>query len=432
MRKQIQRVADYVRSDQIAKGSLKLGSGVLVSQVLTLVSMPIVTRIYSTADYGTLAIYASIVGVAASATSLRYEVALPGVRDREEAVGLLRLIAALIVILITLTSVGAYVFRGLLIDLFGLSLQNGYILALVPVGLCFIGMYQAMNFWALRERSYSLLARTRIMQGGGRVGFHLLGWLVLPKPAALVIGEITGRAVGITRLGRGLERADFTKGWEWKTLRTIAIRYRQFPFYVFPSALLTTIMHQIMPLYLGARFSVATAGIFALCYRLLQVPIEFLNSTTGQVFFAEGSRIYATQPSSLHNLFKATALKLLWLSLVPAIVMAVAAPALFGWLFGSEWRLSGVYMSILAPLFASQSISNPLTQVAIIVKKERLGLILDISRFVLVICSVFTFSKLYSNPKSIVASYSISMTISFLISIFVMYRSSIVDVRYEA
>ena len=94
VRKQIQRVADYVRSDQVAKGSLTLGSGVLVAQVLTLVTMPIVTRIYSTADYGTLAIYASIVGVAASATSLRYEVALPSVRDRLEAVNLLRLIVA--------------------------------------------------------------------------------------------------------------------------------------------------------------------------------------------------------------------------------------------------------------------------------------------------------------------------------------------------
>ena len=60
-----------------ARGVVTLASGTAAAQLLTVLALPLITRLYSPADYGTLAVYSSTITLLLVVASLRYEVAIP-------------------------------------------------------------------------------------------------------------------------------------------------------------------------------------------------------------------------------------------------------------------------------------------------------------------------------------------------------------------
>ena len=68
-----------------------LASGTAIAQLLLALAMPALTRLYTPADYGTLAVYSSTLTVLLVLASLRYEAAIPLPEDEEVAGSLLAL-----------------------------------------------------------------------------------------------------------------------------------------------------------------------------------------------------------------------------------------------------------------------------------------------------------------------------------------------------
>ena len=63
-----------------------LGVGTATGQAITLVSAPILTRLYTPADFGAFGVFAAIVGFMAGITTLQYGMAIPlPARDRAAA-----------------------------------------------------------------------------------------------------------------------------------------------------------------------------------------------------------------------------------------------------------------------------------------------------------------------------------------------------------
>ena len=60
-----------------ARSTMTLASGTAIAQLLLVLAMPVLTRLYTPADYGALAVYSSTLTVLLVLASLRYEVAIP-------------------------------------------------------------------------------------------------------------------------------------------------------------------------------------------------------------------------------------------------------------------------------------------------------------------------------------------------------------------
>jgi len=60
-------------ADPLLKGILILGSGTAITQILGLILVPIITRIYPPEIYGTGAVYTSILQILLVVATMRYE-----------------------------------------------------------------------------------------------------------------------------------------------------------------------------------------------------------------------------------------------------------------------------------------------------------------------------------------------------------------------
>ena len=342
-----------------ARGVLTLASGTALAQALLALAVPVLARLYTPADYGVLAVYASTLTVLVVLASLRYEVAIP-LPDDDRAAGAVLALAFLVLTVTTVLVVVAVWLGG---DAFVGALKVPSLrpyLWLVPLGFAGAGAYQALSYWAIRRRHFARLSRTRVSQGIGQVltqaGLGLAG----AGAPGLLIGDVIGRVAGGGSLALQAFRDHPMAGVTRRHLREAAARYRRFPLLTTWSGLFNVGSLQLPSIVLAASFGAAAAGLYAVSYKILVLPTMLVGQAVGQVFLSRAATL-AREPDRLRQLSERTALVLFAGGLPVYSVIALAGPGLFGLLLGREWEASGRYAQILAPWFAVWLVSSPLS-----------------------------------------------------------------------
>jgi len=149
----------------------------------------------------------------------------------------------------------------------------------------------------------------------------------------------------------------------------VLIRYRRFPLFSSWSGLLNTASVQIPVLILSSFFGASVAGLYSLSTRVLQIPIVLVGQAVTQVFFsrAAGAEREGVLPKVTLRLFRI----LVHLALPGALFLCVSAPALFSLVFGSKWRMAGVYSQWLSPWLFLVTVAGPLSCLPSVLQHQR-------------------------------------------------------------
>jgi len=336
-----------------------LASGTAIGQLLLFLAVPVLTRLYTPADYGALAVYSSTLTVLVVLASLRYEAAIPLPEDEEVAVSLLAL---------TFVLLGA---MALLVSLLVWLAGDAYLVAmnvpvlrpyrwLIPVGFIGAGTYQAVSYWAIRRREFGRMARTKLSQGVGQVvaqvGFGVAG----AGAAGLLIGDVVGRVAGGGGLALLALRERPHARVTLASLLAVAGRYRRFPLLITWSGLLNVGGLQLPSILFSAGFGAAAAGLYALTFKMLVLPTMLVGQAVGQVFLSRAAAS-AGEPERLGQLTERTALTLFACGLPVFGAVALGGPQLFAAVLGRGWEPAGHHAQLLAPWFAVWLVSSPLS-----------------------------------------------------------------------
>ena len=82
--------SDYLRSE-FFRNALTLISGTTIAQFVAILLTPILSRIYSTEDFGELSLFMSITGILSVVSTMRYEMAVILPEKDEDAVNVMAL-----------------------------------------------------------------------------------------------------------------------------------------------------------------------------------------------------------------------------------------------------------------------------------------------------------------------------------------------------
>jgi O-antigen/teichoic acid export membrane protein len=250
----------------------------------------------------------------------------------------------------------------------------GY-LWLLPLGLLLRSIYQIFYYWCLRVKAFSAIARTNLTQSIGSVVVQVGGASF--GSIALLLGQVVGQAAGISSLAvlAVRNRWDLFKTVRFKQVLWVGWRYRQFPYFSTWGGLLNTIGTQMPPVLFAVLFSPAAAGIYALAHRVLSLPMSLVGQAIGNVFLAKAAD--ASREGNLAVLVARVHEKLAQIAMPPALVIAIIAPELFVWVFGSEWHEAGVFARLMAPMLYFQFILSPISTLFCVLEKEDQGMVLQ-------------------------------------------------------
>lgn len=404
----LNKLKKILPQNQFAKGVSILVGGTAISQIIMILTSPLLTRLYTPEDFGLLAVYAGLLSIFTVISSLRYELAIPLPKTNQDAAHI-TILSLLIVCIITAISSFLVFFLGNEIsNLLGAPKLSTHIW-LLPLGIFLIGSYQVLNYWAIRTKSFAIIAKTKVRQSLITSLIQFLGFKL--GSVALIVGQTTGQGAGcFSILKAALKHPEFKK-WEWKDLWTNAKRYKNFPLYSTWSGLLNTLGNQLPIIFLSVFFSTSAVGLYALAHKVLSLPISLLGNAIGQVFFSNGA--IAHRDGTLLQLITSVYMKLLIIAAPLMVFLMGTSENLFEFAFGESWRSAGEMAKYLAPWLCLSLITSPLSVLFSILEKQRLGIIFHGSMLLargIVLYTAYLFNDL---PLAII-SYSFVSSVFWL------------------
>lgn len=378
-----------------------MAGGTGLAAVISAAALPVLTRLYAPEDFGTLAVFMAIVQTISVAACLRLDIAVPIPERNDEATNVLALAM--------LSAFGAFLLTGIGVAILAPHVAYVY-LWLTPFGVLFAGLYLALTGWAIRTKSFSLVARTRVAQSIAAVTTQIV--LAAAGPVGLLIGATANHLVGAVALAP----RKILSGATWQGMRSAFRAYRRFPQYSALEALANMAAIQL-PLILIAAISGAEAGHLLLALTIIQAPMTLLGSAVGQAYLSQApeehraGRLDRFTRSIVGGLFKTGA---------PVLILGgLLAPVLFPLVFGEEWARAGILMAWMTPWFVLQFIASPVSMVLHVTNNQRAALLLQIAGFVLRIGSIYV-GNLFAMPSEV---YALSGAVFYGVYLLVVFWS---------
>ena len=388
---------------ELVRGMAPLLAGAGAAQLVSFAALPLLTRLYTPADFGALAFFGAGALLAGLWICGRYELAVPIPKDDDDARGILSL-ATLLGIVAALVSVPvSFVVRDLLLAHERFRDVAPWVVW-IPPSLLLTSLYQPLSYWFTRKARFRSIAATRAVQSTvaavAQIAFGGLGAL---GPIGLIGGALAGQAAATI----GLEiaaRADAPLlprlGAARSHLRALASRYRDFPLFTTPAGLLQLAADQVPLLLVPALFGVAVAGAYALPARLLQALVLLVAAPAAQVFYPLAAR---REGADLADAARRVQRMLLAWTVTPSLVVAVTADSLFATAFGEDWRTSGGYFLLLLPWFVTAVPFAPLSQLLLVLERQRDALHVHLGVLVASLGGLLAFAPLGNAGLAILA-----------------------------
>jgi len=409
------RIARKLSGRPFFKSVVLLSGGTAAAQVITILSTPIVTRLYQPEHFGILTVFVSILGIVIPLATLRYAVAIPIAEDEGLADDVLRLCFVIIFTLAIFFAMGLLLFGPTICRHYPDSNVSTYFW-LLPFCLFGAGLYQALSSWSLRDKQFKLLARTRMTQGVSSATTKIALGALGVRPLGLLLGYFTTQVTGSGSILMALvrQKPGFFRKYSWRGMWRAAKRFVRFPLLQSWSQLLLALGVQLPALLIAAFYNVKAAGFYGLAFNMVNMPMNILGQSIAQVYFAEIAKYGKARPDKILSLSVSLLKKLFVLGAIPAAVIMAVGPHMFGLVFGEEWREAGGYAQLLSVLVLLRFVSVPVAHCLNVLERQGLQIIINSIRVLLVV-AVFTFCRFQGfNVHTTVLIYSISISVMYL------------------
>lgn len=371
-------IKENLPKNAFVRAATKLAGGTIGAQALMILSAPVLTRLYTPEDFGLLAVYTSLLSISVVVASVRYELAIPLPKTDTEAANIV-VLSLTMVLLMTVLSVIIVMSLG---DKISVLLNTPGLASyfwILPVGVFLAGVYKVFNYWAVRTKNFTLIAKTTVSQALVTLGIQLMGYSL--GGISLLLGQAGGRGAGSLKLGStALKNKDFWS-WNWCGVWHAAKRYKQFPLYSTWSSLLNVTGNQMPPLLFALLFSPNVAGWYLLTQRVLAMPVKLVSDAVSKVFLSNASE--AWRDGSIGELIGKIHSKLVFIIVPVLCVFSSISPDLFLLIFGENWKISGEIARWLAPWLALVFILSPFMVLFEVLECQRQGLFFQLTMMLL-------------------------------------------------
>jgi O-antigen/teichoic acid export membrane protein len=409
-------------------------SGSLAAQALPILAAPLITRWCRPQDLGAFGVWYGVVAIAAVAATLRMENAMiiDHRRPRQRiCFGVVAWSAGWLAVLLTL---GAAIAR-----LAGWTGMSWLGVLTLGAAAWLTAVMQTTLAYAASHNAFGAAAKAKVWAAGGIAAAQLCLLLAGAGAAALLAGHLAGLALGLLAARRLLAPPSPSSApwaapsappspharWRhwmavWRPTplqRRYLIKHRAFWHFSLPANLLNAAVGQLPLLIIGARHGALAAGLYALTLRVLAAPISLLAASVLEVFKRESVRQFQNdgncRPAYLHALRV-----LLLLGCLPSLVLLLASPALFSFVFGPAWRGAGELAQILAPLYFLNFIASPLSYVFFVAGRQKIELVWQVALFAMTIAA---FAAPLTLKQSVLA-YTVGYSLLYLLYLQMSYR----------
>lgn len=363
-----------LRRNEFVRHVLALMSGTAAAQVLVIAITPLLSRLYTPAEFGILAAFTSVVALVSAVATLRYDMAIMLPKAESDAAALKNTatwiaFAVGIVTTVVMLLLGAPIARAINAP------EAAPWLVLAGLAAFTLAEIGALGYWLNRHSRYSDMARNRVLQSGSTALAQLA--LAFVKPlgvGGLILGTLVGQTVSILGLRRRSRDLKDFPAPTWAQRKALVARYRRMPLWNAPTALVDAVRMNGINLVIAA-VSIGALGQFSMAWRMVEVPAALIGSALAQVFF---QRLSVVPHGEMLRAARLSVIRSALLGFVPFALVFALSPWLFPIVFGAEWVDAGRYAQALTPWLFLNLVTSPISTIFVVTEKQHISLLFSV------------------------------------------------------
>lgn len=356
------------------KNVVTLMTGTIASQLFLVAISPILTRIYTPADFGVLALFTALNAVLGLIAAGRYEMAIMQPKEDSDSLSIMALSTTIMLGVCIFMQGFIYVFDDELISLADTPLAGKWIY-LVPLSVALTSGTQILIHWNSRNKKFRELAISRAFYGIGS-GTSQCGLGYLPSiPFGLVIGHLIGNFLGLVTLLRA-NLMSIKTGWSsisWVRIKANAKTYRHYPLFSLWGTLFNSSAAQVPLFIIASFFSVSITGLFGFTFKVLSLPLFLISSAVSEVFFQKTTQLDNTNPAALQSYVVKIFALLTCITIPFCIVFMSYGVEIFSFAFGKNWAQAGQFAGPLSIAAGVRFMVSPLGMVLHLNRNIKIG-----------------------------------------------------------
>lgn len=400
-------------------------SGTAISQIISILITPILTRNYTPRDFGMYTTFLAIYSLLCSFTTGKFERVIFFYKNRNDIV----IVSSLCLVISVIFSCFCFLIlqcTGILLDISKWGIDDILIkwLYAIPFFLLIYAVNTIFLTFLNYEKEFSQIAKSRIIKTFVSIFTSFICIFFLKDMGGLILGEIIGLFISTIYL---FPRLKFLFQFQKKissNFYSVFFRYKNFPLYNIPADFLNVASAQVPAFFLTTFFGANTTGFYSLMKRVLDAPINLLSSSILEVFRQRAASQFL-ETGDCRILFINTAKKLLLLSVLPFSLLFIFAPYFFELFFGNDWYVAGDYARIFSIFYFFKFISSPLSYMFYIAERQKIDFLLHIYMFLSTLLIFYSPAIFSFSSFEILMLYAINFSLIYILYFFLSYTYTI-------
>lgn len=411
------------RDSSLFKNILQLILGEGIGRIIGFIAAPFITRLYTSSDFGVLAVFMSLCALSYPFCTFRYTLVIP--LHSNEKIGINSLAACLSILVVNtvIISIALLFFHSQILSFFSSENIDAF-WYFIPLAFLFHGISEVLSYYSTRYRDFSTIAKVTVVQKAiGALTKIVLG-VFRSNVIGLLIGGILSEGGGITlyicSYWRKLKECarDVTFG----RIRFVLKRYMDFPLYRVPSQILLKAAGSLPILYFAWHFGSGTTGQISLAITMLSVPVAIVCTSVGKAFYGEIASLGKENGKDISALTIRIMVKLFVISIVPFTLIICFGPWIFQTFFGAEWAQSGIYARYLCFYLVFRFVYSPISDgIFNVFERQKFVFWLEVSRISIVALSLFISYFYNFSVTDTIIIYSLALTVQYIVSITLVF-----------
>ena len=347
----------------------KISSGTLLGQLIAIVSLPILTRLYGSEIIGYMTLFTSIATVINSFSDLGLTNAIMIAKNEEKSYQIYKVVSSINFFI----SIISFFIIPLIYS--GAKQYNPFFLGfMVSIIVLTQQQIQISYTWLNKNQKYNILMKNPVINQVSifviAVGLYFIG----VNKYGYFIGTLVGQLLTLINMKRCLPKSKIV--FNLSKYKNVINENKDFVFYQLPTTILTNVKNQLPTFLINNFFGTTILGYYSITQKILNIPINLLANAIGKVFFSNISKMVQNGEKIgeyvFQNLKRATYISIVPITLLISLsniaiyiimgyfndvasqmLQASSIQAIFTFLMAS---LSGIYIVIKKQNYALKSV----------------------------------------------------------------------------
>ncbi len=354
------------------KNVAKISMGTIIGQIISVITLPIVTRLYDANILGLWALMNSIILIINSFSDLGLSNSLMVQKDAEVEQSY-RVISTVSFLFSTAAGIILSLFYVSIVD--NIEFNKFFFMGYIMLASFTTQQTQICYTWLNRDSNYNLLMKNPIIHNIvygilaiilGIIGFEKYGYFIAYVGAQFI--TLLNMKMALPKVLFTVKVTDFKK---------VFSENKSFLQYQTPTNMISVFQSQLPTFLIKTFWNTEMLGYYSITVKVLKVPITFLAKAIGRVFFQVTSKM-KIEGKNIGNYVSNNLMKNMKIAVAPIILLMAIGDVIIVFFLGQDWKVAGEFIRLLSLQYYFMFIMGTVQGLSITLKKQHYAMITNI------------------------------------------------------